>query len=239
MILILVISAAVVILSISTKSSGVPNIFGFAPLSVQSDSMSPTFNDGDLIIGKVIDHNNSGIKVGDVVTFPVEIGGEKTLNTHRVVDMTEDDGGGLKYYVTQGDNKVTNPTPDFTQQTDQTIVAKWTGKKIPGFGKVLTFLRTRLGFFLCILLPMILFFVYETIRVILNVMAYKKEKAIEDAAGDELTEEQKQRAIAEYLAQQQAQTPEQDSGGEVQTPASGGAQSPETDSAENAGSTDD
>ena len=53
---------------------------------------------------------------------------------------------------------------------------------------------------------MIIFFVYELIRVIVNFMAYNKEKAVEQAlqtvSSSELTEEQKQRAIAEYLAQQ-------------------------------------
>lgn len=93
--------------------------------------------------------------------------------------------------------------------------------KIPGVGRFLSFIRTQLGFFLCILLPMIIFFIYEAIRVIMNIIAYNKEKALEAAAEtvaiSELTEEQKQRAIAEYLAQQKAQQeePKQDSDAEV------------------------
>ena len=85
---------------------------------------------------------------------------------------------------------------------------------------------------------MIIFFVYEAIRVILNVIAYNKAKAAEEAvtsvANADLTEEQKQRAIAEYLAQQkkQAETPEQDSESEVQTPAPDDAADPEPDAAD-------
>ena len=69
---------------------------------------------------------------------------------------------------------------------------------------------------------MIIFFVYEAIRVIMNIIAYNKAKAIEAAeeavANSELTEEQKQRAIEEYLAKQNAA---QDTEPEVQTPAEG------------------
>ena len=81
-----------------------------------------------------------------------------------------------------------------------------------------------------ILLPMILFFVYEAVRVIMNIIAYNKEKAAEEAAemvaNSELTEEQKQRAIAEYLAQQKAK---QDGEAAVQTPAAGDADNAENE----------
>jgi len=48
-------------------------------------------------------------------------------------------------------------------------------------GNFLSFLRTQPGFFLCVLLPMIIFFVYEAIRVVLNLLAYNKEKTLEEA----------------------------------------------------------
>ena len=50
---------------------------------------------------------------------------------------------------------------------------------------------------------MIIFFVYEAVRVVLNLLAYNKEKALEEAKlavdSAELTEEQKKRAIEEGL----------------------------------------
>ena len=219
-IIILIVSLLVVVLSLTSGSDGVANIFGYAPLSVQSNSMEPTINQDDLIIGKVTDDLSQKFEVGDVVTFPIKIDDVQTLNTHRIVEVIEDNN--VIYYRTQGDNKKTNPTPDKELQTAYTIVAKWTEMKIPGIGGFLSFIRTQLGFFLCILLPMIIFFVYEAIRVILNLMAYNKEKALEEAAeaiaNAELTEEQKQRAIEEYLAQQNIV---QENSQTVQTPADG------------------
>lgn len=212
---IMVVSVLIVILSLTSKSSGVPNLFGYAPLSVLSDSMEDTFSKDDLIISKVTNETDYQYEVGDVVTFPITVNGQEVLNTHRIVEVVQDQG--IRYYKTQGDNKATSPIADKKTQTSATIVAKWTGARIPAIGGFLSFIRTQLGFFLVILLPMIIFFIYEAIRVIMNIIAYNKEKALEAAAetvaNSELTEEQKQRAIAEYLAQQKArqEEPKQDS----------------------------
>lgn len=217
-ILIMVVSILVVTLSLTTKSSGVPNLFGVAPLSVQSNSMEDTFTTGDLLLSQVTNDPGETYEVGDIVTFPININGESVLNTHRVVEVIEDDN--ITYYKTQGDNKNTNPEPDKDLQSASTIVAKYTGTKIPGIGNVLTFIRTQLGFFLCVLLPMIIFFVYEAIRVVMNIIAYNNEKALnaakETVQNSELTEEQKKKAIEEYLASME-QNKKDDS--LVQTPA--------------------
>lgn len=221
-VLILIVSILVVMLSLTSKSSGVPNIFGIAPLSVQTQSMEDTINPGDLIFCTLTEIDDEFQK-DDIVAFPIEINGEQVLNTHRIVEVVEDEN--IVYYKTQGDNKETNPEPDMDLQTSSTIVAKYTGTKIPGLGNVLSFIRTQLGFFLCILLPMIIFFIYEGIRVIINLLAYNKEKAIEEAKetlnNSELTEEQKKQAIEEYLASLGQQSGNAGNEPEVQTPADG------------------
>lgn len=218
-ILVLIISILTVILSFTSKSSGVPSIFGIAPLSVQSNSMEDAINVDDLIFCEITDDPSYEYKVDDIVTFPIEINGVETFNTHRIVEVIKDNN--ITYYRTQGDN---NPVPDDELQTASSIIAKYTGNKIPGMGAVLSFIRTQLGFFLCVLLPMILFFVYEAVRVILNLIAYNKEKALEQAQlavnNAELTEEQKQRAIEEYLRSiGETQNGKAENESSVQTPA--------------------
>lgn len=220
-VLVLVISILVVILSITSRSSGVPNLFGYAPLSVQTDSMKDVLNEGDLIFSKVSTDPSDRFKVGDIVSFYQQIAGEERINTHRIIEVVVENGE--EKYRTQGDNKQTNPEPDAELKRPTDILAVYTGNKIPGVGNFFSFIRTQLGFFLVILLPMILFFVYQAIRVIMNIIAYNKEKAAEEAAAavanSDLTEEQKQRAIEEYLAKQKAQESET----AVQTPADGGS----------------
>lgn len=201
MILILAVSVLIVTLSLTSKSSGVPNIFGVAPLSVQTDSMEDTINVGDLIFSDVTNDPSYEYQKGDIVTFPITVNGESVLNTHRIVEVIKDDN--ITYYRTQGDNKKTNPEPDKDLQTSSTIVAKYTGTRIGGVGNFLSFIRTQLGFFLCVLLPMIIFFVYEAVRVVLNLLAYNKEKTLEQAKlavdSAELTEEQKRELLRNIL----------------------------------------
>lgn len=225
-ILIMIISILIVALSITSKTSGIPNIFGIAPLSVETESMKDTLNVGDLIFSKVENNRTKPYEVGDIVSFYIEIDGESRLNTHRIIDIVKDNE--TYFYKTKGDNELTNPDADAELKTSDQIIAIYTGTKIPGIGNFFSFIRTQLGFFLVILLPMILFFVYQAIRVIMNIIAYNKEKAAEEAAAavanSDLTEEQKQRAIEEYLAKQKAQESET----AVQTPADGGSSDAES-----------
>ena len=185
--------------------------------------MEDTINVGDLIFSDVTNDPSYEYQKGDIVTFPITVNGESVLNTHRIVEVVKDDN--ITYYRTQGDNKKTNPEPDEELQTSSSIVAKYTGTKIGGVGNFLSFIRTQLGFFLCILLPMIIFFVYEAIRVVLNLLAYNKEKTLEEAKlavdSAELTEEQKKRAIEEYLASVGENQDKAENEPEVQTPADG------------------
>ncbi|MBO7341927.1 MAG: hypothetical protein J6U87_04510, partial [Clostridia bacterium] len=74
--------------------------------------------------------------------------------------------------------------------------------RVGGLGAVIGFLRSSLGFFLCIVLPLILFFLYELYRFIMLLMA---ERAKAAPVSVEQEEEIKRRAIEEYLNAQKAQ----------------------------------
>lgn len=213
---VLVISVITLISVFATTKGGegVPNLFGKAPISVLTDSMAgdkeDNFNKGDLLICDVVkDGDNTEFKVGDIVTFRADVDGDGNadLVTHRLYEKQENGS-----FFTKGDANGTydqNPANStvFSNVYTSDILAVYHGTKIPGVGNFVDFIRSPLGFFLCILLPMIIFFVYQAVRVIINAMAYSKEKgrlAAEEAINNsELTEEQKAKAIAEYLAAQQ------------------------------------
>lgn len=178
----------------STNSGGVAHLMGYIPLTIESQSMSPTFNEGDLIICKQI--NDAGeLKEGDVITFWTIIEGRKVKNTHRIVKI-ENEGGSLSF-ITRGDN---NPIDDELPTYQSDLIGKWTEIKLGGAGNIMAFLRTKLGFFICIILPMALFFLFELYKFILTVISVKNE-----SNGPQLDEEEiKRRAIEEYLAEQKA-----------------------------------
>ena len=72
-----------------------------------------------------------------------------------------------------------------------------------GIGGALDFLGSSIGFFLVIVLPMGLFFVYEVYNLIKIIMAHKLKEAKEGAISSEQEEEIKRLAIEEYIKSQQ------------------------------------
>lgn len=217
---ILIISVLILTMVLSSKGEGgVPNVFGKAPISVLSHSMEGDkdgdFSKGDLLLCDVVgDKEKAEYKVGDIVTFKLKgvdlndpPDGEDDYVTHRIYKVNKDGT-----YQTKGDNndyydqdpKRTN----WPNVSKMDIVATYSGSKIGGMGDFLGFLQTSEGFFWIILLPMIIFFLYQAVRVVINIVAYNKEKTLKKAQEmiekSDLSEEQKQKAIEEYLAQQAA-----------------------------------
>ena len=174
----------------SGKNNGVANLFGYIPMTVESDSMKPTFVKDDLIICKEVDDINS-LKEDDVITFWTVINGKRAKNTHRIVSVTDD--GNVRSFITRGDN---NSLDDTTPVSASDVIGKWTDKKISGFGKVMNFLRTKKGFFICIIIPMALFFLFELYKFIVALIEVKRPEPVEQLDEEEI----KRRAIEEYLA---------------------------------------
>lgn len=192
--IILILALIVTILVFSSdKNNGVANLFGYIPLTVESDSMKPTFKKDDLIIVKEIDDINS-LKKDDVITFwTIDIiEGQRVKNTHRIVEVNEENG--TKSFITRGD---ANDSNDSYNVYASDIIGKWTNAKIGSFGKVMSFLRTKTGFFICILIPIALFFLFELYKLIITIIEIKRPAITES---DE--EEIKRRAVEEYLAEQ-------------------------------------
>ena len=175
----------------SEKNNGVSNIFGYMPLTVESDSMSPTFKKGDMILCKEIDDVND-LKKDDVITFWTIIDGKRVKNTHRIVEINNVDGS--VSFITRGDN---NSADDEVPAYSSDIIGKWTDVKISGFGKVLDFLKTKKGFFICIIIPLAVFFLFELYKFIATIIEVKNGDKSEKLDEEEI----KRRAIEEYLAE--------------------------------------
>ncbi len=201
LVIFLVFALFTTILAISSTSGseGIPSIGGYGFFTIESDSMSPTFDTGDLILVN-LKADKGKIKKGDIVTFVdkdlSEDSSRPVYNTHRVVSVKSQDGY-LYECITKGDNKKTCLTADKTPRTDSDIKGVYTGTKIKGFGKVIHFLCTQKGFFFCILLPLFLFFIYEIVNVVRLAMVVKNKNKKVISAEDE--EAIKQQAVAEYL----------------------------------------
>ena len=190
---------------VSSSGNGVPSILGVRPFSIQTESMYPTLQPGDLIISTAADPDE--LRVDDIVTYWTVINGERVLNTHRITDIY--DGGTHLIFATKGDN---NTTADAMTVHESEIVGVYQFR-IPGVGKVFDFLQTSKGFFLVIVLPVFLFFIYHLVQFfrvlfeyqnIKNRIKYEQEREItEDLIEQQkkLSEENKKMDRASYEAE--------------------------------------
>ena len=171
--IIILVSALYAFTTLATKDDGsVSNLAGFTPMTVQSDSMSPTFDQGDLIVIKQCD--TSSLQVGDIVTFHTIVDGQYALNTHRIVSI--DELNGMHSFTTKGDN---NDIADQHVISDGDIVGKYV-LKIPYLGKVMDILSSSMGFLIIIVIPMLLFFIYQVYHLVIVGMNLKRAMAEEE-----------------------------------------------------------
>ena len=155
-------------------NQNVSNLFGYTPLVVKSDSMAPTFETGDLIVIKKCDPQT--LKEGDIICFHTIINNEYALNTHRIKSIEA--VGDARSYTTIGDNN--NGIADQHVISDGDIVGKYV-TSIPKIGKVMDFLSGSTGFLIVIVLPMLLFFIYQVYHLITISINLKKAIAQESA----------------------------------------------------------
>ena len=171
--IIILVAALFAFTTLATKDDGsVSNLAGFTPLTVQSESMEPTFGENDLIIIQQCDP--STLKEGDIVTFHTIIDNQYALNTHRIGSINQVNG--LNSYTTKGDN---NDLADQHVIADGDIVGKY-AFKIPYLGAVMDVLSSTWGFLIIIVLPMLLFFIYQVYHLVIVGMNLKRAMAEED-----------------------------------------------------------
>lgn len=172
---IILLAALYAFTTMATKDDqSVSRILGYTPMTVESDSMKPTFCKGDLIFIKKCD--TSKLKEGDIITFHTIIDNQYALNTHRIQKI--DEVNGVRSYTTIGDNN--NGVADQHVISDGDIVGKYVGH-ISNLGKVMNFLSSSMGFLIVIVLPMLLFFIYQVYNLIMISIRLKKAIAVENA----------------------------------------------------------
>lgn len=134
-------------------SQEVPDVGGYLPLIVLTDSMYPVIESGDLIICHTAEPEE--IQVGDVIAFFDPAGNGSTIVTHRVTEVTEDG------WRTKGDN---NNAEDRLTVRHHDLVARYNGTRIAGAGNVALFMQTTPGLVVCVVLPLLVLVGYDAIR---------------------------------------------------------------------------
>lgn len=173
--IVILIAALYAFTTMATRDNqNVSSLLGYTPLVVKTNSMSPTFDAGDLIFIKKCDPDT--LKEGDIICFHTIIDNEYALNTHRIEKI--DESNGVRSYTTMGDNN--NGIADRHIVSNGDIVGKYTGH-LKKAGKVMDFLSSSTGFLIVIVIPMLLFFIYQVYNLIMISIRLKKVMAVEAA----------------------------------------------------------
>ncbi|UZJ80076.1 signal peptidase I SipW [Fictibacillus sp. KU28468] len=157
-------------LAISSKlSGGTPKYFGQKMMLVLSGSMEPTIKTGSAIFIKEL-KNPTKLKKGDVITFysPIK---KNTIVTHRIKEVKGT--GQMVEYITKGDNNQAN---DPLSVSPQNVLGKYSNTEIPYFGYVSSFLQSKKGLGIMLIIPGLLLILVEIISVWRLLSRWDKQK---------------------------------------------------------------
>ena len=152
---ILIINITLIIKSY-TKSDEVPGFLGYSPLIVLTGSMEPEIMSGDLIIVKHIHADN--VKTGDVISFTDPDGNGTSILTHRVIEITEENG--TRFFKTKGD---ANNAEDRLPVSGDALVGVYV-TRVGGAGSIAMFMQTTTGLIVCVLVPLVLLVGWDIFR---------------------------------------------------------------------------
>lgn len=175
MLIVIVCAICVTLISLNSDNRNISRIGKYIPLNVMTDSMEPTIMEGDFIIMEECDPET--LEVDDVISFFATEQDQVIVKTHRIVAV--DTSSGFKSFTTRGDNNTVNDSvPVFS--TD--IIGKWENVRLPKVGTILNFVSSQTGFLICIVLPLLILFIYQIYRFIVVVMEERSASKVKDEA---------------------------------------------------------
>ena len=186
----------------NSNSDGVPTIGGRVISPVLSPSMEPTIKKGDIILSRKLDDDKKdSLEVNNIISFKADLDGDGTpeVNTHRIIERIVDANNSVSY-KTKGDNNEYQDNYTVYPSDVISIFDENKDTRIPVLGNVIEFLLQPTGFFICIVIPLILFFLFEIIMFVRKVIEVKNSDKKQITAEDE--EMIKKKAIEEYLRSQ-------------------------------------
>lgn len=214
----IVMAAMSTYISFMSNDGSVPSFFGICLFTVESESMEDTIYKGDLVIGKAFPKNAEKrheaaleLRQGDIITYQTIVDGLPALNTHRILNVG--DGGTHIYFETKGDN---NKYPDSSTVHETSLEAKYLFH-LRGVGNVVEFVQKPLGFFIVVVIPVLIFFIFHLVqffRVLFEyqnvkmLIKYEQERGrtedlIESQIKDQKTKEEIRRAAMEAELREQ------------------------------------
>lgn len=166
--------------AVTSKMTGVPQVFGLQMYEVLSGSMEPIISTGSVIFDKP-NVDAKSLKAGDVITYKT-LDDDKILITHRIIEVKQENGAPA--FLTKGD---ANDAQDPELIPGANVVGQYSNITIPLLGFYLNFLKSKMGIILLIIVPGALLIVSTMVglfREILKVEKNKKADSLEVTPGE-------------------------------------------------------
>lgn len=178
--IVVVFALLMTIMSLGSKNQqGLNEVFGYYIQTVESESMTGTFEKGDVIVCKKADADT--LQKDDIISFYYMVQNQRIVVTHRIIDVKTNDIG-VKYFITRGDAKE-NIVHEEVFVGD--VIAKYTGVKISGAGKVANFVKSKTGFLICVVIPLFLFLfwqLYSFIKTLIDIKQVNYQDEVNNQA---------------------------------------------------------
>ena len=160
MLVVIVFAIGVTLISLNSGNNNVSKIGKYIPLNVKTNSMEPTIMKGDFIVAEEVDTKD--LKVGDVISFLATEEDTVIVKTHRIISI--DDSTNDVSFITRGDNnEVNDSVPVFPSD----VVGKWNNLRLSKVGTIVDFVGSQMGVLFCIVLPLLILFVYQIYKFIM------------------------------------------------------------------------
>ncbi len=215
---------AFTIFSVTTFDRNNRAIFGYKLFIDLTDSMSPDyFNAGDIVIVKKVD-DVSKIKAGDIIAYQSLMEGEtygKAI-THMVrytsadaegksaiKKLVEDKTAGIRFASNEDQFKIhfltygsATGSNDAVIVSEDFVLGQYVGR-LPRVGYFFQYLKTPIGYIICILVPFLLLIGMQGLNCIKIFKKYKKEQTAAlaaERASLEAERAESQRMMSEIMA---------------------------------------
>lgn len=166
----LLMAALVFFLLQSRLAGGTPAVAGYQLYIVEGGSMSPTFELGSIVLVRPLDPTE--VRVGDIITYrdpdPERL---DTIVTHRVMQVLPTEPPS---FITRGDaNDADDPLP----LPGGNLIGR-VNYSVPYLGYLFSFVRTRTGILLLVLVPALLIIASELRKLLGYAQVLEKEKQL-------------------------------------------------------------
>ena len=135
---------SVILINSYTKPNEIPSFMGWKPFIVLSGSMETEIKTGDIVVVKETPEELIG--KDDIIAFKED----GIVITHRIIQVIDNDGSGIKKYITKGDN---NNVKDNGYVIGEQIEGVYKFR-IEGLGNLAMFIQTPIGMLVCLSIPL-------------------------------------------------------------------------------------